>query len=58
MSIENGDTERTTNSTLTFHYTIPSLSTVYICEAQNPVSSAETNGTLTVLGKYNYCYKI
>ena len=52
MSVENGCTERTTNSTLTFHYTRPSFSTMYICEARNPVSSAETNGTLTVLGKY------
>ena len=51
--VEDGNTERTTNSTLTFHYTRSSFSTVYICEAQNPVSSAETNGTLTVLGKYN-----
>ena len=52
ISESNGDAERTTNSTLTFHYTRPSFSTMYICEARNPVSSAETNGTLTVLGKY------
>ena len=52
ISVVNGDTERTTNSTLTFHYTRPFFSTMYICEARNPVSSAEANGTLTVLGKY------
>ena len=50
ISVVNGDTERTTNSTLVLYSTRPFFSTMYICEATNLVSSAEMNATLNVLG--------
>ena len=50
ISVVNGDTERTTNSTLVLYSTRPFFSTMYICEATNLVSSAEINATLNVLG--------
>lgn len=45
-----GDTDRTTNSLLKFDPTRPFFSSMYVCEATNPVFSAETNATLTVYG--------
>ena len=50
ISVVNGDTERTTNSTLVLYSTRPFFSTMYICEATNLVSSAEVNATINVLG--------
>lgn len=45
-----GGTDITTNSSLKFDPTRPFFSSMYVCEATNPVSSAETNATLTVYG--------
>ena len=47
----NGNTEREVNSTLFFDSTQPSFTAKYVCEATNPVSSAETSVNLTVHGK-------
>ena len=51
ISEMNGNTERILNSTLAFNPTCPFFTAEYICEAVNPVSSADTNVTLTVYGK-------
>ena len=51
ISEMNGNTERILLSTLEIDPTRPFFTTEYICEAVNPVSSAETNVTLTVYGK-------
>jgi hypothetical protein len=52
VSVGNGDSERTRNSTLTFNPSRPFFSAEYICEATNVVASAETNATLTVNGRW------
>ncbi len=51
ITVVDGDTERIANSTLMFSPSRPFFSAVYICEATNPVATAETNATLTVYGK-------
>ncbi len=51
ISEMNGNTERILSSTIEFNPTRPFFTAEYICEAVNPVSSAETNVTLTVYGK-------
>ncbi len=51
ISEMNGNTERILNSIIVFDPTRPSFTAEYICEADNPVSSAETNVILTVYGK-------
>ena len=50
ITVEDGDSEMII-STLEFYPTRPFLSAVYVCEAINPVSSAETNATLSIYGK-------
>ena len=47
----NGNTERETRSTLLFDPTRLSFTAEYVCEATNPVDSAETSVNLTVHGK-------
>ncbi len=51
ISEMNGNTERILNSIIVFDPTRPFFTAEYICEADNPVLSAETNVTLTVYGK-------
>ena len=51
ITLGGGDTERSAVSTLMFNPSRPFFSAVYICEATNPVATAETNATLTVHGK-------
>ena len=51
ITITEGDSEMIRNSTLEFYPTRPFLSAVYVCESTNPVSSAETNATLSIYGK-------
>ena len=51
ITVEDGDTERIAISTLMFSPSRPFFSAVYICEATNPVATAEANATLTVYGK-------
>ena len=51
ISDVNGSTDRTLVSTLRFDPSRPFFSSEYVCEATNPVASAETNVTLTVHGK-------
>ena len=51
ITLGDGDTERTRNSTLLFDPTRPFFSAVYICEASNVVDSAETDATLMVYGE-------
>ena len=46
-----GNTERETQSTLLFDPTRPSFTAEYVCEATNPVDSAQTSTNLTVHGK-------
>ena len=45
-----GDTDRTTIGSLKFDITRPFFSSMYVCEAINPVFSVEANATLTVYG--------
>jgi len=47
-------TDRIEVSTLMFYEARPSLAAEYICEATNPMGSAETNATLVVYGKCRY----
>lgn len=51
IAVENGNNDRTTNSVLQFYPTSPYFTSVYACEASNPVSSVEINASLTVYGK-------
>ena len=51
ITVEDGDTERIAISTLMFSPSRPFFSAMYICEATNPVATAETDATLTVYGK-------
>ncbi len=51
ITVEDGDTERIAISTLMFNPSRPFFSAMYICEATNPVATAETDATLTVYGK-------
>ena len=51
ITVVDGDTDRVAVSTLMFSPSRPFFSAVYICEATNPVDTAEANATLTVHGK-------
>ena len=51
ISTSNGDIERSIISTLMFSPSRPFFSATYICEATNPVATAEANATLMVYGK-------
>ena len=51
LTVTNGDNERVNYSTIEFYPTRPSFSATYVCEAMNPVSSAETNVTLLFQGR-------
>lgn len=55
ISVVNGDTERTVASTVEFNPSSSLLSAMYVCEATNLVSSAETDATLIVNGRWIEC---